>query len=154
MDTTKKKDYPPGWNDPPVLNYSPSNPPPKSRILNKRVAFPLGGSTAPQKPLESSNQPPTSNQCIENLHKEASEKFNKILENISNEIAKEQISQMLLAWQGGKFSENVQNVLTELSSSLLEDNTVKVNELHLKLAMIPEEAIKQYLSALKCLMHR
>lgn len=31
----------PGWNDPPMLNYSASNPPPKSRITNKRVAFPL-----------------------------------------------------------------------------------------------------------------
>lgn len=31
----------PGWNDPPMLNYTPDNPPPKSRITNKRVAFPL-----------------------------------------------------------------------------------------------------------------
>lgn len=31
----------PGWNDPPMLNYNNTNPPPKSRITNKRVAFPL-----------------------------------------------------------------------------------------------------------------
>ncbi|KAJ8949111.1 hypothetical protein NQ318_012859 [Aromia moschata] len=39
----EKKKIDPGWNDPPMLNYNASNPPPKSRITNKRVAFPLSG---------------------------------------------------------------------------------------------------------------
>lgn len=66
--TPKKVD--PGWNDPPILNYDASNPPPKSRITNKRVAFPLTPnqstikSTAPQvmlPPLPNSGSviPPT-----------------------------------------------------------------------------------------------
>ncbi|XP_018327053.1 uncharacterized protein LOC108738233 [Agrilus planipennis] len=38
---SEKKKTDPGWNDPPMLSYSHSNPPPKSRISNKRVAYPL-----------------------------------------------------------------------------------------------------------------
>jgi hypothetical protein len=41
--TDQKKD--PGWNDPPMLNYSSTNPPPKTRITNKRIAFPVTGTS-------------------------------------------------------------------------------------------------------------
>ncbi|CAH1103467.1 unnamed protein product [Psylliodes chrysocephalus] len=47
MDQDNKPKVDPGWNDPPMLNYNPSNPPPKSRIGNKRVAFPLNGTISP-----------------------------------------------------------------------------------------------------------
>lgn len=47
----------PGWNDPPMLNYSSSNPPPKSRITNKRVAFPLNISSTKSQEVSLVNSP-------------------------------------------------------------------------------------------------
>lgn len=58
----------PGWNDPPMLNYTSTNPPPKTRIGNKRIAFPItgtppanhgtGDSAAKLPNAETSAQPP------------------------------------------------------------------------------------------------
>ncbi|KAJ3639699.1 hypothetical protein Zmor_003043 [Zophobas morio] len=63
----EKKKVDPGWNDPPMLNYSSANPPPKSRIMNKRVAFPMSGAsnspastTTNAPPLSSLQGPPKS----------------------------------------------------------------------------------------------
>ncbi|CAG9855382.1 unnamed protein product [Phyllotreta striolata] len=59
MSSDNKLKVDPGWNDPPLLNYDVSNPPPKSRILNKRVAFPLTGGISPSKPSDlPPNAPP------------------------------------------------------------------------------------------------
>lgn len=40
-----------------MLNYSSSNPPPKSRITNKRVAFPLNTSSIKSQPVSSVDTP-------------------------------------------------------------------------------------------------
>ncbi|XP_030755938.1 uncharacterized protein LOC115882183 [Sitophilus oryzae] len=150
MGEPPKKDYTPGWNDPPVLNYSPQNPPPKSRISNKRVAFPQEArGSAPIVP----NLPPSlpnSNSCIESLYISASKNYLKILESVGNEKIKEDILQMLSAWQTGKFSEPIQNLLADISSRILERNSEKLNELVFKLSMSADSStIKTYISSVK-----
>ncbi|KAG8231420.1 hypothetical protein J437_LFUL011874, partial [Ladona fulva] len=38
-----------GWNDPPVIHFAEANQgPKKGKLLNKRVAFPINGSTGGQ----------------------------------------------------------------------------------------------------------
>ncbi|XP_056643957.1 uncharacterized protein LOC130896839 [Diorhabda carinulata] len=79
-----KAKVPPGWNDPPMLNYSASNPPPKSRITNKRIAFPLNSTsnnsgTALPKPL--SNLPPMVTESVD--------------KSISKEIIEQTLSRLL-----------------------------------------------------------
>ncbi|KYB29676.1 hypothetical protein TcasGA2_TC034213 [Tribolium castaneum] len=54
----EKKKMDPGWNDPPMLNYSATNPPPKSRITNKRIAFPISGPSSSAPPTTSQSAPP------------------------------------------------------------------------------------------------
>ncbi|XP_076262061.1 uncharacterized protein LOC143197452 isoform X1 [Rhynchophorus ferrugineus] len=149
MGEPPKKDYPPGWNDPPMLNYSPVNPPPKSRITNKRVAFPVESQRNPQN-VNPSLPPPvlnTNNVCSESIYLKASENFNTALENFGNERIKEEIWQMLSAWQRGQFSDGTQELLFEISNCILEKNRTKLKELHLKL-MMGESCVKSYLPAL------
>lgn len=142
-----------------MLNYSPENPPPKSRITNKRVAFPVGSSAHADGPSaalpNTPPMPPTSGcPCIESLYINASNNFNKSLELINDEFVKEQIWQMLSAWQNGKFSANIQKVLTDLSTNVVEKNMTGANEIHLRLAMPTEETsiLQTYLPALKYLI--
>lgn len=138
-----------------MLNYNSSNPPPKSRITNKRIAFTLES----QGNLQSTTLnllPPvlnTDNVCFESIYLKASENFNKALKSFENERIKEEIWQMLSAWQKGQFSDGTQEMLFELSNCIIEKNKIKLSELHLKL-MMGESCIKPYLSALSNIISR
>lgn len=132
-----------------MLSFSPSNPPPKSRIGNKRVAFPLGASTTSQQVLQSAPSADTMAPCIEELYMQGSKNFCTLLESVESERIKEQVLELLSNWHSGKLSTNVQKLLTDLSMYLTEGNCNGVNEVHLKLAMTNEPLIKNYLLALK-----
>ncbi|XP_066247485.1 uncharacterized protein [Euwallacea similis] len=159
--TSPKKDYPQGWNDPPILNYSPTNPPPKSRIGNKRVAFPIGASSSNQ---NTGNHPevqgipplPTSigDPCVQELYAKASVNFIKLLEQVDSPSIKNQITEMLSEWQSGKLSAVSQSLLKDLSSYIMEGNTCGINEVQLKLAMQTEPYVKNYIQALSYLVSK
>lgn len=134
-----------------MLNFSPSNPPPKSRIGNKRVAFPLGASTTSQQVLQPAPSAGSGAPCIEELYMQGSKNFCTLLQSVESEGIKEQVLELLSSWHSGKFSTNVQKLLTDLSVYLTEGNSNGVNEVHLKLAMTNEPLIKNYLPALKSL---
>lgn len=138
----------PGWNDPPMLNYTSSNPPPKSRISNKRVAFPLSqNSTVP--PLASGavqNHNTTGDipgTEVPNWNPEESlalivNNFEKLLENDESAKLKNLGSnlEMLKAmWLKGELPEEAQKYLLDISKFLCENNSSKANELQLHLAM-------------------
>ncbi|XP_050313862.1 uncharacterized protein LOC126748574 [Anthonomus grandis grandis] len=161
MGEPPKKDYPPGWNDPPMLNYSPSNPPPKSRIGSKRVAFPLGSANSSPQPVpsgESPKMPPLpstdGSPCNEELYLRGSKNFNACLENL-DEDSKEQVWMMLSAWQGGTFSDNVQEFLADLSEPLSLKTFSSVNPLNMRFTILAKDpGLQKYLPILKHLMSK
>lgn len=140
-----------------MLSYSPENPPPKSRITNKRVAFPVGSSTT-QSTSQSSNvssktlPDPVGSPCKDVLYLKACENFTKALELLKDDSIKEHIWKMLSIWQSGQFSENIQQLLTDLSTNIAEGNRNAANKDYLRLAMLPNEPLlKTYLQYLKSL---
>lgn len=138
-----------------MLNYSPSNPPPKSRITNKRVAFPLNTqSTAPLDPskpptvpplvppvklLQPTSQPSGTNaesfDILQNEFASTSESLNNLLTGVNNEDVKQRIELMKNMWQNGKFTQSVQKTIHELVQSICDKDVNKANELQLKLMM-------------------
>lgn len=135
----------PGWNDPPMLDYSASNPPPKSRITYKRVAFPMNSTSTQSQLIPPSNtslasSPPTniggqdlspiSNDSIENLDEVVSESAIEV----SNFIINEQDKQLFFYfWKENKLSGTCRESIELLSKYLKEKDTKHVNEIKAKL---------------------
>ncbi|XP_018578950.1 steroid receptor RNA activator 1-like [Anoplophora glabripennis] len=133
----EKKKVDPGWNDPPMLNYSPSNPPPKSRITNKRVPFPLTtcspgtsssntlplGSTPPKAFIVSPPMPIPQNQEVsEELFKNAKDNFGKFILTQKSQKTKECIHLLYKLWEEGKFSNDCQKNIYLMSQYLAEND--------------------------------
>lgn len=125
---------PPGWNDPPMLNYSPSNPPPKSRITNKRVPFPLticspGTSSSTETPPNASTYktPPMQFMSIkrevaEDLFKDTKDNFGKFILTHKSQKTKECIHLLYKLWEEGKFSSDCQENIYLMSQYLAEND--------------------------------
>ncbi|CAG9759662.1 unnamed protein product [Ceutorhynchus assimilis] len=158
---------PPGWNDPPMLKYTPQNPPPKSRITNKRVAFPVGPPSSTEElpkpsvhsPLKTSLPPlalpliPLGQPCNTSLFAKASTNFNNLIDKIEDHDIKDRVNQMLNDWQTGKFTNEVQNTLTDFSTCIVDNNLTGAKELFSRLN-VPNDGnimVKPYLSSLKYL---
>ncbi|KAL3289380.1 hypothetical protein HHI36_022812 [Cryptolaemus montrouzieri] len=114
MDNNSKK-ADPGWNDPPMLNYSTSNPPPKSRISNKRVAFPLSSSstTVLSPKVSSSNVCSSTAHAIEDdsyLEQKTFSNFNVLLESIENDDVLGKIEIMKNMWRTGLLSIDIKKI--------------------------------------------
>lgn len=142
----------PGWNDPPMLNYNASNPPPKSRIANKRVAFPLTGTSATKSQTMSSlstspltSIPPfvvnsstivNSGQILNPVPDSLGEPLNlnvsDIAKELSNFIKNEQNRKVFLnLWQDDKFSSSCIELMKLLCENLKKrdvENVIKIKE--------------------------
>lgn len=112
----------PGWNDPPMLNYTPDNPPPKSRITNKRVAFPLSSRPNVTAPTPAGDL------------ERALENFRTLLGEI--EVSERlQLLQQLELLKSSVLPESGQKYVMELSDFLCKRDVVKANEILLRLSM-------------------
>lgn len=131
-----------------MLNYSSSNPPPKSRITNKRVAFPLNTPTKSQakssvNTLPIASMPPLTKTQI------SSENF-KCKQNVTPElpnptvcvshielvtfIKNEQDKQIFLNfWKENKFSDNCKDNILLLTTYLKEGKIENVINIKAKL---------------------
>lgn len=126
----------PGWNDPPMLNYTPDNPPPKSRITNKRVAFPLGSTSgklggAPQPAVPAAAIPVQELQGV-------LEKFRMLIGevDVNERLELEQkLGLLQSSWSEGALPESACKYVVDISGHLNERNLAKVNEVLLKLMM-------------------
>lgn len=126
----------PGWNDPPMLNYSPSNPPPKSRIANKRVPFPLtvsSPSTSSSTPMSLASTPPKAfvspplpipqkQEVSDELFKNAKDNFGKFILTHRSQKTKECIHLLYKLWEDGKFSNDCQKSIYLMSQYLAEND--------------------------------
>lgn len=115
----------PGWNDPPMLHYSPENPPPKSRIKNIRVAYPIAATTSNAK-----TPVPPSSWDSNMKFKEIEEIVNKLLD------VKEQnkdFEMMKCMWKTGQFPTDCQMKIWSLFHAFLKKDTNEVNRLETEL---------------------
>lgn len=136
-----------------MLSYSPSNPPPKSRITNKRLAFPLSGDSG-------SGQNSSATLCaIPSVSKQAEETLeNKIVteeawnselrlkemnENICKILTDKQQKEDILKrlevmnemWSSAKLSEDCQKKVWNIVNVLIERDYNKAEQLQLELVM-------------------
>ncbi|KAK9890159.1 hypothetical protein WA026_008965 [Henosepilachna vigintioctopunctata] len=143
----------PGWNDPPMVNYSPSNPPPKSRISNKRVAFPVGprpSSNASAQLLfeESPGEPNEANLDVDHLQSTLSN-FDELLKLSPNDNVQLKVQLMKNMWKSGQFSCVLKNDIRELSDYLMKKDFENANKLHLKIFMNSPSECKTWISAMQ-----
>lgn len=171
--TVKKVD--PGWNDPPVLKYSSSNPPPKSRITNKRVAFPLSSNQSSTIPLLPQSQlPPSSNSnmippSIQQLsvdeveseqHIDADNALKEILSNAQAALnsfddldeIQTKINLFRSMWNENKFSKKLQRYVLDMTRHIVEGNTEKANGCVLQLIMEDASLCEGWIAAFKQLI--
>nr|CAI5818633.1 unnamed protein product [Callosobruchus analis] len=129
----------PGWNDPPMLNYSPNNPPPKSRIMNKRVAFPLNTSNISNIPSGSS-MPHISH---EDMFQITRQNFQSILQN-------EELLQLFCRdWQDGRLNEDCKRTAYLLGKYLTENNKSEAEKMKLKLWSSYKDVCESWLGFIK-----
>ncbi|KAG5876340.1 hypothetical protein JTB14_003663 [Gonioctena quinquepunctata] len=146
----------PGWNDPPVLNYSASNPPPKSRITNKRVAFPLSNSTSTKSettsglppPILPPRGPPPSATSI--LQPQQSSSLNDTKDTLNKFIRSEE-DKLLFSkdWDEGKFSIECKKLIDLFAKLLAENDKMAANELRVKLTSEYKHSCEQWLNSIE-----
>lgn len=127
----------PGWNDPPMLNYSPDNPPPKSRITNKRVAFPLSSTAGPTGSSPSSYSFSTVPVPGDQLQR-ILENFRVLISevDVSEQLELQQkLEQLKNCWTEGVLQESVKKYVYDISDCLCKKDVAKANEIQLKLVM-------------------
>ncbi|KAJ8923817.1 hypothetical protein NQ315_010399 [Exocentrus adspersus] len=138
-DNEKKKADPPGWNDPPMLHYSSSNPPPKSRITNKRIPFPLticsspSTSTAPLPAALASPpppQPPLSppRRPTQKMFTQTKDNLGKFILTHKSQKTKECIHLLYKYWEEKRFSYECMEEIYLMSQYLAEKDTASAEE--------------------------
>nr|XP_022916189.1 steroid receptor RNA activator 1-like [Onthophagus taurus] len=151
----------PGWNDPPTLNYNSSNPPPKSRIGNKRIAFPLSGNQSvnlpPQAAPNTSIPTPPMIPIVPDGNSSNTTLLERVLQNINQAQDKligdstggvcSKLEVMKQMWMDGKFNEKMQNNIFNLSTFLAEGNLEKANQCQLQLMMEDSTLCNSWISA-------
>lgn len=170
----------PGWNDPPMLNYNASNPPPKSRIGNKRVAFPLhtSGNTStsgnattillPNIPppigqvrlsqidndkCNNSSSSSSSTTNIEQWYEKTAKNLEEIMSTATrNEDMTNKIRIMLDMWRNDRLSFDIQQLIYRLSNYLMEKNPDKAKECELNLMMNHAQMCSSWIPGLRYLI--
>lgn len=130
-----------------MLSYSPSHPPPKSRISNKRVAFPLSPNTTTPTSSGATQIPNVANENIKQqlCMFNPEESLALTISNFENLMRDDQLAKLnnldskleLLKtmWIKGELPEEVQKHILDISKFLCENNTSKASELELQLIM-------------------
>ncbi|CAH0562001.1 unnamed protein product [Brassicogethes aeneus] len=148
---SKDKKVDPGWNDPPMLNYTTSNPPPKSRITNKRVAFPIASNSSQGSPLNVNAPPPMGSVVPPPV---AFVNINKLIdENSGNDTVKMHLELIKNMWQQGQFTDDVKVLISDLVLSVCEKNAAKANEMLLKLSTGHSDISNQWIESIKQLIN-
>ncbi|KAI4460705.1 steroid receptor rna activator (sra1) [Holotrichia oblita] len=163
--SVKKVD--PGWNDPPTLNYTASNPPPKSRITNKRVAFPLSSNqSSPLSPgLSQAKLPPTAMTppALEQLagdHISSTVSLKEVLLNVEtvlndvgdSDFVKSKLDVLEVMWKEKKLNPTLQKLVLDMSRYIADGNMEKANEIQLKLMMEEQSLCEPWLVGFKHLI--
>lgn len=118
-----------------MLNYSSANPPPKSRITNKRVAFPLSsGAAQVQNPVTVPLIPAAPNMQLELTLQNFAVLLSEVDENEHLEI-KQKLELLKKNWSEGVLPTNAQKCIYDISDSLRKRDIAKANEIQLKLTM-------------------
>ncbi|CAH1986289.1 unnamed protein product [Acanthoscelides obtectus] len=133
----------PGWNDPPVLNYSSSNPPPKSRIMNKRVAFPLNTNNVPGSSIPSSSSMPPLPQPQEDMFQATRQRLQGLFQN------EEALYQFCKDWQDDKINEDCKRTVYYLGKYLSENNKGEAEKMKLKLCSSYKDVCQSWLDFIK-----
>lgn len=119
-----------------MLNYTSDNPPPKSRITNKRVAFPLSSTSgqADGPPLQTI----PSVSVLDAQLQRTLDSFNVLLNEIdgNEQLELQQKLEVLKkSWTEGTLPASVQKYVHDISELLCKRDIVKANEIQLKLTM-------------------
>lgn len=138
------------------MDFNASQPPPRSRIGNKRVPFPLG-STSVQKPALPLNiekpKSDSSEEFVEDLAKATFINFKSLLDSgITNEVH-EKIKLMEDMWKMGQLPTSMKNDLYKLSDSIVKKDYETSNKLNLELHMKYPNHCKDWILAIRFLIH-
>nr|XP_023025756.1 uncharacterized protein LOC111513762 [Leptinotarsa decemlineata] len=156
MDQKPKVD--PGWNDPPMLNYTTSNPPPKSRITNKRVAFPVNTSNITTTKSQSTSSelsqpklpygaPPLPPPNI--LDPQQNSSFRDMKENLIPFFKTDEAKQVFLnVCDEGKLSNECSEIICLFTKSLVENDKATAEKLKEKLMTDHKEICEQWLDSI------
>lgn len=159
-----KKKVDPGWNDPPTLNYTALNPPPKSRITNKRVAFPLSsnqssslsfGVNQTKCPPNIMLPPPT--ELIAGSYGNNEVSLEEVLLNVEtvlkdvsdSDFVKSKLKVLEVMWKEDKLNNTIQKLVLDMSRYIAEGNMEKANEIQLKLMTEELSLCESWLVAFK-----
>lgn len=112
-----------------MLNYSIENPPPKSRITNKRIAFPLNSTSK-----QTGSDPQQSVLVPTEELQRAIENFKMLLSKVDMSERLE-LQQKLKLLKNCALPESAQKYIIDISIFLCQKNVTKVNEIQLKLSM-------------------
>ncbi|CAG9107366.1 unnamed protein product [Plutella xylostella] len=175
-----KVPFDPGWNDPPKINTQQSTPNRPRNFLNKRVAFPLSGTSASPAPPNAQMPPlptafmpplippvqsmplnttseevPVNSEC---LLKEVKEILLEFLDNSSelgpksNDI-KRRISVMEEMWVTGKLNNAIMLRMKELACALRDDQPTAADDIHRALMIDHVSAVGTWMPGVKHLVH-
>ncbi|XP_013196181.2 steroid receptor RNA activator 1 [Amyelois transitella] len=176
-----KVPYDPGWNDPPKFSYNAQQTTPNRprNFLNKRVAFPLSGSTTSPAVQPASNLPvipsglptapplklPPRTQPHENIDVDSEKALGEvkdillsILDN-SSELGqkasdiKRRIGLMEDMWTNEKLNKNVHFQMRELAYALRNEEPQKADEIHRALMVDHVSAVGTWMPGVKQLVH-
>lgn len=123
----------PGWNDPPMLNFSATQPPPKSRIGNKRVPFPMGPASPAQTSKLSPNiDPPennTSEEIVPNMMNLTINNLKSVLDPNKYTKVYNKINLIEEMWKKGLFSSSMKQDLYTISDCIIKKDRETADKL-------------------------
>ena len=130
------KKFDPGWNDPPMLNYDCSNPPPKSRIGHKRVPFPLNSSSTS---TQNTTNDVSERWCKEKVLTDITAALDCILiaRKHADEVEelKPKIERLVEDWRQEKIDVNTQKLVFNIIDCISKGNVAKAGEYQIQLMM-------------------
>ncbi|CAG9782806.1 unnamed protein product [Diatraea saccharalis] len=181
--TNEKVPFDPGWNDPPTFSFNAQQTTPNKprNFLNKRVAFPLSGSSPSPAPPPSVNLPPlpmttpilppmhTNPKIINQPENDTEIDSEGTLQEVkgilimfldksselgpkSNDI-KRRINMMEEMWASGKLNNKIHFLMRELAYALRDDQPSKADDIHRTLMVDHVNAVGSWMPGVKQLVH-
>ncbi|KAL0849932.1 hypothetical protein ABMA28_011857 [Loxostege sticticalis] len=177
-----KATFDPGWNDPPTFSYNAQQTTPSKprNFLNKRVAFPLSGTTGsnatpppvklPPMPAALPIAPPVHSNPVmlsqqeqieidsESTLKEVKDILITFLESSSelgpkaNDI-KRRLNMMEEMWANGKLNKRIHLQMKELACALRDDQPSRADDIHRALMVDHVTSVGSWMPGVKQLVH-